>query len=283
MNRLEQRSAPDIMDQILNRINKLETEKNQTDEKISSLSQKINSQQEEINQLKLSKNVCVIDKNSQSIKTVSINPNKKILIDSSCGVGKIILKISAKKIMTTKIGSKLLLGGVGKYITNTQIVKNFLTSKAMTKYTGEMVGKKVPVLGLGIGLFFSIQRFLKGEVVKGFGEIFSGGLSCFPGYGTAGSIAIDAVLLGDDVRLAFKEKEVLAEKTLIDSYEILGFEDVKKNGFPSKEDVNEHYRELQRQFHPDKAQESGYGKDQFKDFSKALNEAKDLIYKDRKW
>ncbi len=77
-------------------------------------------------------------------------------------------------------------------------------TKAITKILGKGVGKtvakKVPGLSLLMGAGFAAERFKDGDVIGGTMELLSGGLSTFlPGWGTVGSLAIDAMLLGRDI------------------------------------------------------------------------------------
>ena len=59
--------------------------------------------------------------------------------------------------------------------------------------------KKIPLLGLGMGLFFGAQRAFAGDFTGAAMEVASGAASTLPGAGTAASIGIDAALLAKDV------------------------------------------------------------------------------------
>ena len=59
--------------------------------------------------------------------------------------------------------------------------------------------KKIPVLGSILTIFFAIQRFKRGEIIRGLGEIASGIASIFPGPGTMISLAIDGLLMITDI------------------------------------------------------------------------------------
>lgn len=65
--------------------------------------------------------------------------------------------------------------------------------------------KKIPILGLGVGLYAGYQRFLEGEYKKAGLEVLSGAISNVPLIGTAGSLAIDAGLLASDTYDALQE------------------------------------------------------------------------------
>ncbi len=61
------------------------------------------------------------------------------------------------------------------------------------------LGKKVPLIGLGIGAALGGYRALQGDFVGAGMEVASGGASVVPGLGTAASIAIDAAILARDI------------------------------------------------------------------------------------
>lgn len=63
---------------------------------------------------------------------------------------------------------------------------------------GKFVGKKIPLLGLGIGLGLAGQRAQAGDYLGAAGEAVSGALSTVPVLGTAASTAIDAGLIARD-------------------------------------------------------------------------------------
>lgn len=59
--------------------------------------------------------------------------------------------------------------------------------------------KKIPILGAVFGTIFATGRALKGDWTGAGMEFCSGAVSCAPGVGTAGSLAIDAALLARDL------------------------------------------------------------------------------------
>lgn len=69
------------------------------------------------------------------------------------------------------------------------------------------MAKKIPILGIGVGAVFAVERWCNGEIGKGFAELASGAVSSIPGYGTAASIGIDAALAASDVYEAVQEEE----------------------------------------------------------------------------
>ncbi len=103
-----------------------------------------------------------------------------------------LAKRGAKKFASKgvqKLGSKLAQKTGTKAIT-----------KILGKGVGKTVAKKVPGLSLLMGAGFAAERFKDGDLIGGTMELLSGGLSTFlPGWGTAGSLVIDAMLIGRDI------------------------------------------------------------------------------------
>ena len=60
-------------------------------------------------------------------------------------------------------------------------------------------GKKIPLVGLGLGAVFAAQRALQGDFVGAGLELASGAASTVPGIGTVGSVGIDAALAARDM------------------------------------------------------------------------------------
>lgn len=79
-------------------------------------------------------------------------------------------------------------------------------SKGVGKGAGKSLFKKIPVVGSLLGLFFGIERFKKGDVIGGVGEISSGIASIFPGVGTAVSLVIDGLLMMKDFGVIGKKE-----------------------------------------------------------------------------
>ena len=74
-----------------------------------------------------------------------------------------------------------------------------LGAKVGGKALAGMVGKKLPFgLGLAVAGGFAADRFGKGDVVGGIGEILSGLAATVPGVGTAASVGIDGLLAARD-------------------------------------------------------------------------------------
>ena len=112
----------------------------------------------------------------------------KGLFSGIMNLGKGLFKGSSKKV-ATKTGSKV----VAKVAT-----------KAVGKGVGKSVLKKIPVVGLGLGAIFAIDRLRKGDWGGALMELGSGAASMIPGAGTALSVGIDAALVGKDIHDAKK-------------------------------------------------------------------------------
>jgi murein DD-endopeptidase MepM/ murein hydrolase activator NlpD len=61
-----------------------------------------------------------------------------------------------------------------------------------------IAGKKVPLLGLGLGGLFAAGRAMRGDWAGAGMELASGAASTVPGFGTAASLGIDAALMAKD-------------------------------------------------------------------------------------
>ena len=62
--------------------------------------------------------------------------------------------------------------------------------------------KKIPFLGLGMGVIFAVDRLRKGDWGGALLEVASGAASTIPGVGTGVSLALDAALIAKDVSQA---------------------------------------------------------------------------------
>ena len=100
----------------------------------------------------------------------------------------------------TRLGAALggkMLGGLGKK------AGAKIGGKAIGKLAGgalaKSLGKKIPLVGLGLGAVFAAQRAMQGDFLGAGLELASGAASTVPGFGTAGSIGIDAALAARDM------------------------------------------------------------------------------------
>ena len=115
----------------------------------------------------------------------------------------------------TRLGAALggkMLGGFGARMGAK------LGSKSVGKVAGgalaKSLGKKIPLVGLGLGAIFAAQRAMKGDLLGAGLELASGAASTVPGIGTAGSIGIDAALAARDMGATpFAEGGIVTEPT----------------------------------------------------------------------
>lgn len=99
-------------------------------------------------------------------------------------------------------GAGKAISGIGGVIRGAgALATGGMAGKALggvAKMGGKSLLKKIPLLGLGAGGIFALQRALSGDF-KGAGlELASGAASTLPGLGTAASVGIDATLAAKD-------------------------------------------------------------------------------------
>jgi murein DD-endopeptidase MepM/ murein hydrolase activator NlpD len=102
--------------------------------------------------------------------------------------------------IASKLTGKALEKTVGKEVAET-VVKNAGREAAeagIEKGAAKFLGKKIPLVGLGLGAFFALERAAKGDFLGAGLELASGAASTIPGLGTAGSVAIDTALIARD-------------------------------------------------------------------------------------
>tara|TARA_Y100000004_G_C8954176_1_gene429995 strand:- start:1514 stop:4156 length:2643 start_codon:yes stop_codon:yes gene_type:complete len=73
--------------------------------------------------------------------------------------------------------------------------------KGLGKGLGKAALKKIPVAGLLAAALFAGQRAMAGDMTGAGLELASGGASLIPGFGTAASVGIDALLAGRDMSM----------------------------------------------------------------------------------
>ncbi len=99
-----------------------------------------------------------------------------------------------------RMGAKLGGKGVGK-----------IAGGALAK----SLGKKIPLVGLGLGAVFAAQRAMQGDFLGAGLELASGAASTVPGIGTAGSVGIDAALAARDMgAVPFADGGIISDATL---------------------------------------------------------------------
>lgn len=102
--------------------------------------------------------------------------------------------------IASKVTSKALEKIIGKEAAE-QALKSAGREAAevgLEKGAAKILGKKIPLVGLGIGALFAAERAARGDYLGAGLEIASGAASTIPGFGTAGSLAIDATLIARD-------------------------------------------------------------------------------------
>ena len=85
------------------------------------------------------------------------------------------------------------------------------TAKIAGKATLKSILKKIPVVSLAAGCFFGYQRLKEGDWKGALGKVASGTLGCFPGIGTAASVAVDAGLAVRDIHQATHPVQATAQ------------------------------------------------------------------------
>ena len=99
-----------------------------------------------------------------------------------------------------RMGAKLGGKGVGK-----------IAGGALAK----SLGKKIPLVGLGLGAVFAAQRAMQGDFLGAGLELASGAASTVPGIGTVGSVGIDAALAARDMgAVPFADGGIISDATL---------------------------------------------------------------------
>ena len=72
-------------------------------------------------------------------------------------------------------------------------------AKVGTKSLGKSLLKKLPFVGLGMGLLFAAEKAMAGDFSGAALEAASGGASMIPGIGTGASVGIDALIAAKDM------------------------------------------------------------------------------------
>ena len=130
-----------------------------------------------------------------------------------------LIQRAFKKKFGTKVGTKIGTK-IGQKVTKKVATKTVtkVAVKSAGKGLGKSVLKKIPLVGLGLGAAFAIDRLRGGDWSGALMELGSGAASMIPGVGTAVSVALDAGLIAKDVVDAKNQEateggEVTARKT----------------------------------------------------------------------
>jgi hypothetical protein len=132
-----------------------------------------------------------------------------------------------------------------------------------------------------MGISFAIYRFKEGQIIRGVAELASAGVACLPGYGTAISVAIDIGLGGYDIYEICSEDNSTTLNVNANPYQVLG---LTQEPPPSRAEVDEAYRKMMLQMHPDKLRQYGEQIEaQVTNMTQVLSLSKDTIYTERGW
>lgn len=111
------------------------------------------------------------------------------------------LSLGSKNPTENALGTLKMIPKIGT------LLKGFITKKIGAKVLPKIGGKlgmsflkKIPGIGAIAAVILGIERFEKGETLKGTMEILSGLASIFPGYGTVASLVIDSALMFMDYK-----------------------------------------------------------------------------------
>lgn len=157
-----------------------------------------------------------------------------------------------------------------------QKAKNYLTIavKCSETYAIHSLAKKVPILSVFLGLVMGGIRLAKGDKPqKAVAEVMSGVAACFPGLGTAASLALDGGLLATDCYEQYSLGTANNE-ALTAAKNILQLNAAK----PSKEDIDRAHRRIIQSIHPDVNRLNQRTSAQFDELTRALNEVKNFLY-----
>ena len=115
----------------------------------------------------------------------------------------------SKLLQKPRIGVKLAKRAGKKFVKKSvqkigQKVAKKVGTKAITKIAGKGIGKsiakKIPGVSLVMGAAFAVDRLKDGDILGAGMELLSGAVATVPGWGTAASIGIDAMLMGKDIK-----------------------------------------------------------------------------------
>ena len=94
-------------------------------------------------------------------------------------------------------GKKNFMSRIGKYLGREGTEQ--AGKKIVKQGAGKMLGKKIPLVGLGLGALFAAERLGRGDWGGALLELASGTASMFPGVGTGISVGIDSALMAKDM------------------------------------------------------------------------------------
>jgi hypothetical protein len=126
----------------------------------------------------------------------------------------VVAKEAAKE--AAEVTSKSWIKSISKEMAEGTLKGAAKAGKFAGKAAGKTVGKAIPVMGLGIGAAFAMQRANEGDYTGAGLEVLSGIFSLIPGLGTMASIVTDGVIVTRDI---IRESKTISEemKRVVDS------------------------------------------------------------------
>ncbi len=141
-------------------------------------------------------------KQSVSNSTV-VKKTKEVTKSATQKVGQSKTVKSVKKV-AQKTGQAVAKSTAGKAV---QKAAAKTVGSAAAKAVGKSVLKKVPIIGLGVGMYYALERLTSLDYTGAALELASGAASTLPGLGTAASVAIDVGIAGRDVYNSCQEED----------------------------------------------------------------------------
>lgn len=130
-----------------------------------------------------------------------VNAGKGLLGIGDDAAGKVVKE-------TGEVAAKETAEGAGKLVVKEGAeAAGKLAAKEGAETGAKSLLKKIPGVSFFAGLGFGAARLYQGDSLGAAGEVASGILGSFPGLGTAGSLAIDAALLGRDINRGLQENK----------------------------------------------------------------------------
>tara|TARA_B100000427_G_scaffold54202_1_gene41889 strand:+ start:65 stop:2203 length:2139 start_codon:yes stop_codon:yes gene_type:complete len=115
----------------------------------------------------------------------------------------------SKLLKRPRVMTKMAKRAGGKFVKKSvqkigQKIGKKVGAKALTKIAGKGIGKsiakKIPGVSLVMGAAFAVDRLKDGDILGAGMELLSGAAATVPGWGTAASLGIDAMLMGKDIK-----------------------------------------------------------------------------------
>ena len=115
----------------------------------------------------------------------------------------------SKLLKRPRVMTKMAKRAGGKFVKKSvqkigQKIGKKIGTKAITKIAGKGIGKsiakKIPGVSLVMGAAFAVDRLKDGDILGAGMELLSGAAATVPGWGTAASLGIDAMLMGKDIK-----------------------------------------------------------------------------------